>query len=226
MRDVLHLLYPHHCVGCESDLLSEKQLLCAFCINELSHTEYAKFENNPVERIFLGRIHIKAAHSEFYFYKGKLIQRLIHQLKYSGNREIGFFLGELMGNTLLSSGRFSDIDAVIPLPMHKKKEFKRGYNQAKIVAEGVARAMQIPVIDDVVIRNRITETQTRKHRAERWENVEESFVVLHKEKIIGKHILLVDDVITTGATLEACAIAILSSPGTTLSIATLARADK
>jgi len=225
-RDTFHLAYPHVCTGCGSDLLDKENLLCLQCTNNLPHTNFAGFNNNPVEKTFWGRIRVTAAHSQYYFAKASLIQHLIHQLKYKGNKDIGFYLGELTGGTLLSSGRFQNIDAVIPLPLYPEKERKRGYNQAAVICEGIAAAMHIPVLKDNVTRQRFTETQTRKHRTERWENVEGSFVVNHPAALKGKNILLVDDVITTGATLESCGAAILQTEGTSLFIATLAFAAK
>lgn len=222
IKDAVHLLYPHLCCGCGTDLLPEDQLLCIYCLNDLPHTHFEKIENNGIEKNFTGRINIKAAHSEFYFSKGQVIQHLIHQLKYNGNQKIGNYLGAIMGNSLKESGRFNHIDVIVPLPMHKKKEFKRGYNQANIIAEGMAETMGIPVLNDSVIKCKSTDTQTKKHRLERWENVEETFLVAKKEALLGKNILLTDDVVTTGATLESCGHSILSVQGTSLSIATLA----
>jgi ComF family protein len=167
-----------------------------------------------------------AASSEFYFSKASLIQTLIHELKYKGNKEIGVYLGKLMGRSLLESNRFKDIDALIPLPLFADKEFKRGYNQAAVLCDGLSQEMHLPVVTTAVSRKRFTETQTRKHRTERWENVEESFEVVDPLPLEGKHVLLIDDVVTTGATLEACGAAILKIPGTLLSIATLAYATK
>lgn len=222
MKDAIHLLYPHHCNGCGSDLLPETHLLCIHCLNDLPHTQFAQFENNQMERIFTGRINIKAGHSEFYFSKGQMIQHLIHQLKYKGNQKVGHYLGTLMGKTLKNSDRFNRIDAIVPLPMHQKKEFKRGYNQASIIADGIAEILCVPVLNNAVIKFKSTDTQTKKQRMERWENVEEVFVVQKKELLEGKNILLTDDVVTTGATLEACGHVILGVKNTTLSIATLA----
>ena len=226
LEDVLHLIYPHTCNGCGSDLLSGKQLLCFQCLNDLPHTGFAKHENNMIENIFRGRIVVKAAHSEFYFSKGQLVQHLVHQLKYKGNREIGEYMGGMMGETLLTSQRFTQLDMIIPLPMFSDKEFKRGYNQATIIAGGVAKKMQVVLNTNLVTRNRLTETQTRKHRQERWQNVDGSFSISDPGKLKWKNILLIDDVITTGASIEACAAAVLNIPGTTLSIATLAHASK
>ena len=222
----LHLFYPHVCTGCGSDLLQQDNLLCLRCINNLPHTNFAQHNNNPVEKIFWGRIPITAAHSEFYFSKEFLIQHLIHQLKYKNNTAIGFYLGELMGKTLSNSNRFNNIDYLIPLPLYPDKEHKRGYNQATIICNGMSDVMNIPVLNGNVIRQKFTETQTRKHRTERWENVEGSFKIKNAELLKGKNILLVDDVITTGATLEACGSIVLQTEGIKLYIATLAHAAK
>lgn len=224
--DTLHLFYPHVCTGCGSDLLDKENLLCLKCINDLPHTNFAAHPNNPIEKIFWGRIPVTAAHSQFYFEKESLIQHLIHQLKYKHNTAIGVYLGELMGKTLLNSNRFANIDYLIPLPLYAHKEYKRGYNQAKIICDGLSAIMNVPVITGNVIRQRFTETQTRKHRNERWENVEGSFVIKNPDAFKGKSILLVDDVITTGATLEACGSLLTQTEDVKLFIATLAHAGK
>jgi ComF family protein len=224
--DTTHLFYPHICTGCGSDLLSEDQLLCLLCINQLPHTNFAQHANNPLEKIFWGRIPLQAAHSEFYFAKETLIQELIHQLKYKGNQAIGYFLGELMGKSLLNSNRFKNLDYLIPLPLYPEKERKRGFNQATIICNGLSAGMNIPVLRDNVIRRRFTETQTKKHRRERWENVADSFLVKDPSLLNDKNILLVDDVVTTGATLEACGLTIAQSANVTLSVAALSMATK
>ncbi|MBK7432727.1 MAG: ComF family protein [Chitinophagaceae bacterium] len=222
----LHLFYPHLCQGCGSDLLQNKDLLCTRCIHELPLTGFATWAGNPVEKYFWGRIPVQAAHSQFYFTKDTLIQHLIHQLKYKSNKAIGRLLGEMMAESLLLSGRFPSIDYLVPLPLFPEKEHRRGYNQAAVICEGMSVVMQVPVNNDLVVRRRSTETQTRKHRTERWQNVESSFALSRNDPSDGKHILLVDDVVTTGATLEACGRIILNEPGNRLSIATLAHAPK
>lgn len=222
----LHLLYPHICSGCGSDLLSVHNLLCVKCFHQLPHTHFAKFEGNPLEKDFWGRIKLEAAHSQFYFTKDFLIQHLIHRLKYKADTNIGVFLGEIMGNTLLSSNRFSTVDALVPLPLYPDKERKRGYNQATVICNGISAAMNIPVLYDAVVRKYATETQTRKHRTERWDNVKDSFNIQKRNEIAGRHILLVDDVITTGATMEACGQVILETENAKLSLASLAYTGK
>ena len=226
LGDAFLLFFPHNCLGCGSDLLSETSLLCLQCISRLPHTGYEKIENNPVENIFRGRVALKAATSQFYFSKGQIVQQLIHQLKYKGNKEAGEWFGSLMGRSLLQSSRFTNIDYIIPLPLYADKEFKRGFNQAEILSNGMSQAMGIPVLTKNVIRQRHTETQTKKHRAERWENVEGSFAVQKPATLFGKNILLVDDVITTGATLEACTQCLLEVPAIQVSLASVAIASK
>ncbi len=222
----LHLFYPHVCTGCGSDLLEEDNLLCLRCINDLPNTNFANMANNPVEKYFWGRLPLTAAYSQFYFSKEFLIQHLIHQLKYKGDTEIGFYLGELMGKSLLHSDRFNSIDALIPLPLYADKERKRGYNQAAVICNGMSSVMGIPVLNGAVIRQHATETQTRKHRTERWENVKGSFKIAKENELKNKHLLLVDDVITTGATLEACGNVIMQVENIKLGIATLAYVAK
>lgn len=223
---ILHFFYPHNCIGCGSDIIANDNFLCLECINNLPYTEFSLHANNPVEKMFWGRIAISAATSEFYFSKGSIIQNLIHELKYKGNRKAGIHLGNLMGNSLLKSNRFLNIDVLVPLPLFAKKEFKRGYNQAMVLCEGIAEVMNLPIITKNVIRIVHTETQTKKGRIERWENVEKSFTVKDLSVLKGKHILLVDDVITTGATMEACGAEILKVDDARLSIATLAFATR
>ena len=176
--DTLHLFYPHICTGCGSDLLPDKNLLCLKCINDLPHTNYAQHANNPIEKIFWGRIPLVAAHSEFYFAKESLVQHLIHQLKYKGNKDVGYLAGSMMGDLLLQSGRFNGVDALVPLPLFSAREKKRGYNQAAILCEGIAQALQVPVLNTAVERVRSTETQTRKNRVDRWQNIEGKFQLI------------------------------------------------
>jgi ComF family protein len=179
-----------------------------------------------VEKTWWGRMSVVAAMSQFYFTKNSLLQALIHQLKYKGNREIGLYFGKMIGYDLQASERFQSLEVLIPLPLFPDKEKKRGYNQATLLCEGIAGILNLPVATDEVQRVRATDTQTHKKRMERWENVETVFATRHSKSLENKNILLVDDVITTGATLEACGKAILEEiPGVQLSIATLAYAD-
>jgi ComF family protein len=224
LHSALHLFYPHTCCGCGSDLLPSNALLCGQCIVQLPHTRFAPMANNAVEKMFTGRLPLQAAYAQLYFTKDGLVQHLIHQLKYKGNTDIGLYLGRLMGQTVLDTARFHLIDALVPLPMYAAKERQRGYNQATILCRGMAEVLQVPIDTQHIIRQRHTQTQTRKQRTGRWQNVEGSFAVTNPAALAGKHLLLVDDVVTTGATLDACGHVIRQVPGTTLSIASLAYA--
>lgn len=223
---LVHFFYPHICLGCGSDIIEQENFLCLECISDLPHTNFALHANNPLEKIFWGRIPLSAGMSEFYFSKSSVIQNLIHEFKYRGNVKVGAYLGKMMGKSILNSNRFSNIDALVPLPLFTKKEFKRGFNQSAILSEGISEVTNIPVITKNVVRNIPTETQTKKGRIERWENVEKSFSVSDPKKLQHKHILLVDDVITTGATIEACGAQILTTGGVKLSVASLAFATR
>lgn len=222
----MHLFYPHTCCGCGSDVIGRHSLICLKCKITLPHTDFHLMPGNPVEKIFYGRYPVNAAHASFYFSKGQTIQKLMHVLKYDNNRPVGHYLGKLLGEELLISGRFTQIDYLVPLPMFAAKEFKRGYNQAEIIANGVSEAMNVPVLNKTVTRQHATETQTKKHRTERWDNVVSSFAVKNIPVLQGKHILLVDDVLTTGATLDACCQCLRQVAGLQISIATLATASK
>lgn len=226
LSPLVHFFYPHNCIGCGSDIIEADNFLCLDCINDLPHTDFALHAGNPVEKNFWGRIPVTSAMSEFYFSKDSIIQNCIHEFKYRGNKKLGLCLGKIMGKSMLNSNRFSSIDCLIPLPLFTAKEFKRGFNQSSILCSGINEIMNIPIITQNVIRIVHTETQTKKGRIQRWENVEKSFSVNEPAMLIGKHILLVDDVITTGATIEACGREILKIEGTQLSVASLAISKK
>jgi ComF family protein len=197
-------------------------MLCFSCFSNLPLTNFNQYPDNPVEKVFWGRLPVFACASYLYFNKHSLVQSLIHQLKYKGNRDIGHYLGTKLGESVLGSGRFMDLDALVPLPLHPRKMRKRGYNQATILCEAMAEVLRIPVIDNAVTRGSATETQTRKSRLERWQNMEGKFKLADPPLLKNKNILLVDDIITTGATLEACGQELLKIPGLALGIATLA----
>ena len=223
-EDLLHLFYPHYCAGCGTDSIRKEQFLCGQCLSSLPSTNFEKISGNVVERMFYGRLPLESACSMYYFTKGKLLQHLIHLMKYDGEKKLGILLGELMGLRLIENNRFSNLDLLIPLPMFPEKMKKRGYNQATLLAQGISNITGIPLSENAVLRSRSTESQTRKQRTERWQNVASSFYINDISSIRNKNILLVDDVITTGATLEACGQTILASNGAGLSVASLALA--
>jgi ComF family protein len=219
---LVHLLYPQVCAGCGSDLVSKDQLICLECFNSLPATNFWNKPGNPVEKIFWGRLPVVAAASFMYFTKQSVIQNLLHQLKYKGNKEVGTYFGKLMGTCLHSCERFNDVDALIPLPLFYQKERKRGYNQASCICEGISETLGKPVLGNVIERKRKTDTQTRKSRLERWKNIDGKFELTGRDMIGNRHVLLVDDVITTGATLEACGAELLKGENVRLSIVSLA----
>ncbi|HEX7844873.1 MAG TPA: phosphoribosyltransferase family protein [Chitinophagaceae bacterium] len=216
----LHLLFPHICDGCGSDLLSNNSTLCIRCIEALPQTDFELHPGNPIEKKFYGRLPLQHATSQYYFTKESLIQHLIHQLKYRSNRELGLQLGRLMGDAIKRSGRFN-ADVIVPLPLFPAREKRRGYNQSLLLCEGMAEQLCLPVLKNVIERPQHTDTQTKKGRMERWQNIEGKFVLTDAVAITNKHLLLVDDVITTGATLEACGAELLKGENVKLSLAAL-----
>jgi len=218
LDNFLHLFYPHNCEGCGTDILSDEHFLCIRCLHRLPETRFFLSPANPVEKLFYGRLPVTHAAAAYYFTKDSLLQHLLIQLKYKGNKEAGYFLGRMMGYSLIKTDRFKDIDVLVPLPLNVKKEHIRGYNQAALICKGIAEVWHKPVLKEAVARTRFTETQTRQNRTSRWQNMEGVFAVTDKSALQNKHILLIDDVITTGATLEACGSAILGVEGVALSI--------
>ncbi len=221
----LHLLFPHVCAGCGNDMLNENSLLCIRCMDALPETNFELHPGNPVEKVFWGRLPLAGATAQFYFTKESLMQHLMHQFKYKSNKSLGFQLGQLMGEQLVASGRF-EVDAMVPLPLFPSRERRRGYNQATVLCEGMAKTMRVPILGKAIIRSQHTETQTKKGRVERWENIEGKFELKDPSLLRNKHILLVDDVVTTGATLEACGQELLKAGNLHLSVATLCMASR
>jgi ComF family protein len=222
---LLHLAFPHLCEGCGTDTLHPDHYLCVHCLDDLPKTGFPQHDDNPVEQLFWGRLPVEHAAAHYYFTKESTMQHLVHEFKYHGHQDLGRYLGRLMGFDLLLSHRFSDLDALVPLPLHPAKERQRGFNQATVLCEGIAEVMNKPLLTDVVTRPEFTETQTHKSRVERWQNMEGKFRLSNTKAAEGRHVLLVDDVVTTGATLEACGSALLQVPGLRLSLATLCTAS-
>ncbi len=218
---LLHIVYPHLCAGCETDILPNESQLCVSCLHHLPITHFEKHINNPVEKMLSGRIRFQNATAQMYFSKHTALQKIMHQFKYKGNQELGKQLGLLMGHQLLQSGRFVHLDALVPLPLHSSKERERGYNQAEVLCNGIAEVLKVSVVTDAIQRRLNTESQTRKNREQRWQNMEDKFSLTNETKLANKQVLLVDDVITTGATLEACAKTLSNISGITINVAAL-----
>lgn len=222
LDDFLSLFYPRVCQACENSLYKGEEVICTNCIYHLPRTDYHQHYDNPLMQYFRGNVKIDAAASCYYFNKGMKIQKMIHRFKYKGQKEIGSKIGELYGFELLKSSLFQAVDIILPVPLHISRLRSRGYNQSDYFAQGLSKSMNIPSLPDCLKRSKKTETQTRKSRFSRWQNVEEVFFVAHPADIAGKHILLVDDVITTGSTLSACAETLIKKTNGKVSIATIA----
>ncbi len=197
-------------------------MICLRCLNEFPLTDFQFHPNNPVEKIFWGRSKITAASCHYYFNKDSVLQHLLHQFKYKGKKQLGIYFGRILGKALKDSGRFQNIDALVPLPLFASREKKRGYNQATLLCEGMAEVMHLPVFPYALKRKTASETQTGKDRISRWQNMAGRFQISDASVLENKHVLLVDDIITTGATLDACANELLRAPGIRISIAALA----
>jgi ComF family protein len=216
-----HLFFPHVCAGCGSDLLTIDELICIDCLNQLPSTRFQHFAGNAVEKIFWGRFPIESAMSAFYFTKHSCLQNILQELKYKGNRTLGVFLGRLMGMQIKESMRFANVELLVPLPLYAIREKTRGYNQAAVLCEGIAEIIEIPIVANAIRRIDATSTQTKKNRIDRWQNMQGKFELINPDLIVNRHLLLVDDVITTGASLDACAQA-MQGYEVKLSIASLA----
>jgi len=222
LNDIFNLFYPERCSICENQLVKGEKTICVSCISELPVTNFCNLKNNSVETSFYGRILVEEATSLFYFHKEGKVQKLIHQLKYKGDQQIGTVLGDWLGENMLESDRFKDIDCIIAVPLHPKKLKKRGYNQLTKFGQILSDKLQIPMIEAVLVKVSVSQTQTKKSRFDRSINVDEKFELSDNRILANKHILLIDDIITTGATLEACSIALLHSENIKISIATMA----
>jgi len=210
INDFFNLIFPKLCCACNNTLLKNEEIVCLNCVINLPKTNFHQDKDNPVSKVFWGRVEIEMATSFYAFSKKSKVQSLLHNLKYKGIKEVGFVVGELFGFELNESDYYKEIDVIIPVPLHKNKLKKRGYNQSEWIAKGLSKSMKVPVNAKSLYRKLDSETQTKKSRYNRWENVGEIFGV-SDDSINGKRVLLVDDVVTTGATLEACAHVLLEN---------------
>lgn len=219
---IVHLFYPRLCYGCSKPLLAEEDILCLNCnVYNLPRTAYHHIADNETAMRFAGRLSLQGATSFAYFTAEGLLQHLLHELKYNDKKEVGLFLGRQLGYDLQQVNWASGITHIVPVPLFTKKEALRGFNQSQLIAEGMSEVLNIPVADNIIKRVRHTESQTQKTREERLTNMQDAFELTGTPIEKDAHLLLIDDVLTTGATLEACACTLLKKPGIKISLATV-----
>lgn len=221
--DFLSLLYPKLCAACNASLYKGEREVCIRCRSNLPYTRFQNSKENPVAQLFWGRVLVENATAYFIFRKGSRFQKILHKIKYQNKQSLGIEIGRWFGHELLNTG-FDNVDCVIPVPLHEKKLQTRGYNQSELIARGIAEILVKPLDTKILRRVIANPTQTRKGRYERWTNVDNIFELSNTSLAMNKHILLVDDVVTTGSTLEACISAIQKASGAKVSVAVLAMA--
>ncbi len=219
--DFISLLFPRLCHACGCHLLRNEDLICTGCYVSIPRTNYHLQDENPVAQLFWGRCPVEKAAAFSYYSRGSRIRNLIHKLKYKGIKEIGYELGRIYAVSLKSSGFTAGIDIIIPVPLHQSKRRSRGFNQSECISSGISEVTDLPVDTLSLVRTAFSDTQTRKSRYERWTNVKSIFQVTDPDAIKGKHILLVDDVITTGSTIESCVNELLKTEGVRVSVAAI-----
>ncbi len=222
IKEIFNIFYPEICVCCKNQLTTNEKTICITCRHDLPVTNFTDEKDNLVEKIFYGRVPIQEATSLFYFLKKGKVQQLIHELKYNKQQQVGTFIGEWLSEEILESERFKTIDCIIPVPLHKKKQKQRGYNQVITFGQSLSQKLNIPFYENVLTKTTSTTTQTKKLRFDRWKNAEHLFKIENIELIENKHVLIIDDIITTGATLEACILSIKNAKNITISIAAMA----
>lgn len=222
LQDVLHLFFPKICITCNAKLLQSEKIICTLCRHDLPIICYKDYKDNKITKALYGRIPIEKANAFLFYRKDGKTKDLIHALKYKGNQEVGIFIGDWFGNILKDSNELNDIDCIIPVPLHPKKMKQRGYNQLTTFGESLSKHLKKPYVADVLIRISASKTQTFKQRFERFSNNETKFSITNTSILKNKHILLIDDVITTGATLESCCKELLTSENLKISVVTMA----
>lgn len=218
-HDLLHLFFPDLCLLCRKPLVEGEEEICLHCLADLPRTGFDRTDpRNPVAALFLGKVEIENASAFLRYEKGGHVQSLIHDLKYHHGKKAGMLLGRLAALDYLESGGFEGVDLLLPVPLHPQKQRRRGYNQAEWIAKGIASVVPLPIDTTSLRRIRKTDTQTHRPLYQRWKNVQDVFTLTDRASLQNKHVLLVDDVITTGSTLAACAETLLKAPGIRVSV--------
>lgn len=224
LKNIIDLFFPPVCAGCHSFLMSNENVICTICRHNIPLTNHHLNLENEAFKKFYGRIPVEYTSALFYFHKRGIVQQLIHNLKYKGQEEIGTVLGEWYVEDLKNSTTIQSVDEIIPVPLHKRKHRERGYNQVAKFGIALSNGLKIPYNPNLLVRNIYSKTQSKKSFLNRSEGIDTIFDVSYTEKDHNKHFLLIDDVITTGSTLEACCHALLKIPGTKISIVCMAMA--
>lgn len=225
LEDFISLFYPRYCRGCLNSLVKGEELICTQCLLEMPKSYYHLYRDNPFYLKFRGRLPVRQVMTLYKFVKESRVQQVLHALKYKQQPELGEMLGRIYGQDLMEADFKSSFDLIIPVPLHNSRRRIRGYNQSEKFGKGLSHILAVPCNDTYMMRKAGTETQTDKSKLSRWENVKEIFRVINPEPIAQKKVLLVDDVVTTGATLEACGRALLDAGCGELSIACIAAAQ-
>lgn len=216
------MLFPNLCICCDGYISHQENQVCDLCMYTLPKYEENEFKDNSLARKFWGRVSLENVAAQYKLTGSSAVKSIIHQIKYRGNTDLGIAMGEVLGATLMKSTLFTDVNLLLPVPLHPKKERLRGYNQCDLLLTGLGAVMNIPIVKNKLIRKKHNSTQTKKNRYERYINSKEVFYITDIKALQNKHVLIVDDVITTGATIEACASVLLDVDGLKLSVATLA----
>ena len=225
LQQFINLIFPINCSACNEVLLKSEYILCTDCLIQLPKADIGFSGSQSLASRFMGKVEINAVYSYFKFTKGGKVQNLLHNLKYKNRQDIGLFFGEIYGNRLKEINSVKALDLIIAVPLHESKFLLRGFNQSELIAEGIGKALNVPHETKLILRKKATETQTKKSRIERFFNVNEVFEVADPQLIVGKSIGLVDDVLTTGATLEVCAASLLKAGAKDITIIVLATAE-
>ena len=226
LKLLLNLFFPKVCVGCKNMLVHQEKILCVTCLHDLPLTNLHSNDSNVISNVFYGTVVLEHATALFYYPKQGVVRQLIHQLKYKNQEEISSYIGEWLGFELIESGYYNDITVIVPVPLHSKRMRSRGYNQVEGFGKEIALSLNAVYNDTTLLRIKNTTTQTVKDRLTRWKNVETIFEVSELKKLEGQHILLVDDVITTGATIKACVKELHKIPNIKISLAVMAYTDQ
>lgn len=221
LKDIFNIFFPNYCLACDTTLQRFESFMCTHCRHDLALTYFTNETNNKLERSFYGRIKINEATALFYYEKHHKAQELIHLLKYKNQQQIGVFLGNWMAKEILNSNRFKTIDCIVPVPLHPKKIQRRGFNQLDKFGKRLSHHLKVPYINKVLIKKYSSHSQTQKGRFARLKNTQEIFSLQQEQQLNNKHILLIDDVITTGATMEACYDKLILIKGVSISILTI-----